>query len=298
MNRKNLRIAGNAADYGFTLIELLVVIAVISLLIGLLIPAVQSAREAARMTSCRNNLHEIGIALHHYHDVSLAFPTGVLGNNGSVAAKQLLHTWEALVLPYIEQANLQQTYDFNFRFDSAANAAAVRRTVPTYVCPSSNDALVANLFGTNHYAGNAGTMPGANDGILYPLSTVRLRDITDGTSSTILCGELSTAIGGWARGANNGGGGGGGGGSQGFARSVMRWWECASACAQPGINVPLTTCSGGCEQQFQFSSRHPLGCNFLYADGHVQFVNKNEDVQLLRDLLTRSGGEPNVGNEF
>jgi prepilin-type N-terminal cleavage/methylation domain-containing protein/prepilin-type processing-associated H-X9-DG protein len=289
---------------GFTMVELLVVIAIISILIALLMPAVQAAREAARRTSCRNNLHELGVALHHYHDVNRAFPPGVLGNVGGPSSTQLLHTWEAMILPFIEQTNLKHEYNFDVPFSSPLNAKAVFVTLPAFICPSSNENVVSGLWGTNHYAGNAGTTPGSNDGILYPLSTVRMRDIVDGTSTTILCGELTFSIGGWARGSVNAnssgsgnGNGNGGGGSQGFARSVMRWWMCDAVCAQPGINPPLTNCLDGCEQLFQFSSQHPDGCQFLFADGHVDFIGQNYDVNSFHALLTRAGGETVTGIE-
>jgi len=283
---------------GFTLIELLVVIAIISILIALLLPAVQAAREAARRTSCRSNLHQLGIALLHYHEVQKTLSPGVLGNVGGPTSPQLLHTWEAMILPFIEQENLDRKYNFNVPFSSPLNAKAVFTTIPTFICPSSNDSVVSNLWGTNHYAGNAGTTPGSNDGVLYPLSKVRLRDITDGTSTTILCGELTFSIGGWARGSINGGGGGGGGGSQGFARAVMRWWQCNAPCATPGINPPLTTCDSGCEQLFQFSSQHPNGVQFLFGDGHVQFISQFYDVTQFDALLTRAAGESvNVGEQ-
>src|SRR5205085_2401531 len=146
-------------------------------------------------------------------------------------------------------------------------------------------------YAPTHYAANAGTTPGQNDGMLFPLSKVGFRDIIDGTSNTIAAGEVNLTIGGWAQGAINAGGGGGGGGgggaSQGFGRSVLRWWSCASACAKPGINPPLTSCSSGCEQQFQFSSPHTGGVHFTYADGHTSFLSQNIDIGVLRSLVTR-----------
>jgi len=150
---------------GFTLIELLVVIAIIAILIALLLPAVQQAREAARRASCKNNLRQIGLALHNYESAHRIFPPGVLGKSGSPSAGELLHTWQAMILPELEQATLQQTYDFNLRFDDPANAAAVRQTLSVFLCPSQPiDALLNNRYGNNHYAGNAGTVPGAGAG--------------------------------------------------------------------------------------------------------------------------------------
>ncbi|NUQ64888.1 MAG: DUF1559 domain-containing protein, partial [Pirellulales bacterium] len=78
---------------------------------------------------------------------------------------------------------------------------------------------------------------------------------------------------------------------QAFARGVLRWWRCASTCAAPGINPPETTCSGSCERQFQFSSLHPGGCHFTFADGHTDLISETIDLDVFRGLLTRQGGE-------
>lgn len=282
---------------GFTLIELLVVIAIIAVLIALLLPAVQQAREAARRSACKNNMKQIGLALYNYESTHGVFPIGVLGSTGGTAANNVLTTWQTLLLPFIEQPALYEQYDFNRRFDHAANADVVNKTLQIYLCPSQTDAgLVSNLYGSSHYAGNAGTTPGADDGMVYPLSAIRLRDITDGASNTISTGEIAYDLGGWARGAINSGSGGGGGGGQGFARGVLRWWKASAACAQPGFNPPVTTCSSSTERSFQFSSPHVSGIHFSLADGSVKFVSENMDVQLFKSALTRAGGE--VVGEF
>jgi len=283
--------------HAFTLVELLVVISIIGILIALLLPAVQAAREAARRASCKNNMRQIGLALHNYHSALGVFPPGVLGTSGGTAQNQLLHTWETLILEYVEQTNVHQAYDFRLRFDHSNNAAAVLIRLPVYLCPSMRDEIVNNQYGPSHYAANAGTVPGQDDGVLYPMSAIRIQDVTDGTSNTIAAGELAFEVGGWARGAiNTGGGGGGGGGSgggtgQGFARGVLRWWRCAANCALPGMNPPQTNCSGSCERQFQFSSKHSGGCHFLFTDGHTSFVSETTDANVFRALMTRSGGE-------
>ncbi|MDP6722756.1 MAG: DUF1559 domain-containing protein [Pirellulaceae bacterium] len=273
----------------FTLVELLVVIAIIGILVALLLPAVQAAREAARRTSCKNNLRQLGLALHSYHDTSKTLPPGVLGTTGSRRANHRLHTWMALLLPYVEQGNLQDQYDFNFRFDHSYNAPAVIQRVPIFACPSHTDELSQKKYGTNHYAASAGTRPGKNDGVLYPMSATKLRDIIDGTSQTLAIGEIAFELGGWARGAINSGGGRGGGGGQGFARGVLRWYRASPNCAQPGINLPATGCSNNAEWRFQFSSRHPGGCHFTLADGSCRFVAETIDTNTLNALFTRSG---------
>ena len=126
-------------------------------------------------------------------------PPGVLGTSGGTSQNQLLHTWETLILDYVEQSNLQGAYDFRLRFDHPVNASTVLQRVPLYVCPSMNDELVSNRYGPSHYAGSGGTWPGQNDGLLYPMSHIRFAQITDGTAYTIAAGELAFQVGGWAR---------------------------------------------------------------------------------------------------
>jgi prepilin-type N-terminal cleavage/methylation domain-containing protein len=280
---------------GFTLIELLVVIAIIGIVMGLLLPAVQQAREAARRSQCKNNLHQMGVALHNYESTHGVFPPGVIGTNSGGPAPLQLQTWPTLLLPYVEQAALYNAYNLNVRFDHPNNAVAVLTRLPVYLCPSQKGDPVGGQYGAGHYAANAGVLPGQDDGLLFPLSRTTFRDIADGSSNTLAVGELAFDVGGWARGAMNlgggGGGGGGGGASQGFARSVLRWWRCASACALPGINPPATSCSSSCERSFQFSSVHAGGCQFILADGHTQFLSENISSDVLQRLLTRAGGE-------
>ena len=280
----------------FTLVELLVVIAIIGILVALLLPAVQAAREAARKAHCKNNMRQIGLALHNYQLTTRKFPPGALGTSGSTSKNHLLHTWQAMILPYLEQSNLEQQYDYNYRFDHSANAVAVIQPVSVYLCPSQSDELVDNQYAPSHFAANAGTDPGADNGLLFPMSALRFRDVTDGTSNTIAVGEIAFEIGGWARGAVNSGSGGGGGGGQGFARAVLRWWKAAPNCAKPGMNPPETTCSGSVERRFQFSSLHSGGAHFVLADGSARFISETIEVDVYRSLLTRSGGE--VVGEF
>ena len=277
--------------HAFTLVELLVVIAIIGILVALLLPAVQAAREAARRGSCKNNLRQLGLAMQNYHSALGVLPPGVLGTGGAASPTNLLHTWEAIILPYVEQTNVHQAYDFRLQFDHANNAPAVLNKLSVYVCPTMRDELVNNQYGPSHYAGNAGSVPGQNDGVFYPFSAIRFQDITDGTSRTIAGGELAYEVGGWARGRIGAGGGGGGGGGSDYARAVLRWWKCETNCARPGINPPETACNGSCERQRQFSSMHSGGAHFVFADGHTDFVSDTLDVNLFLALLTRSGGE-------
>lgn len=278
---------------GFTLIELLVVIAIIAILIALLLPAVQQAREAARRTQCKNNLKQIALALHNYDSAHGAFPMGVLGTSGTSSMTNPLTSWETLILPFVDQMPLYNQYNFNVPFDNSLNAPTVISLVPVFRCATQLvDGVVDNKYGCNHYAGNAGTNPGANDGIFYPLSAIRFRDIIDGTSNTILAGEITAEIRGWARGGCNSGCTNcpGAGGSQGFARSVLRWSRAASTnCASAGFNRTLPPAC--CESIFQFSSLHEGGAHFALADGSGRFIGENIDVSVFQALLTRANNE-------
>jgi prepilin-type N-terminal cleavage/methylation domain-containing protein/prepilin-type processing-associated H-X9-DG protein len=199
---------------GFTLIELLVVIAIIAVLIALLLPAVQAAREAARRASCVNNLKQMGIGLHNYHDVVGTFPTGHLGTGWN--------DWGALVmlLPYIEQGALYNTINFSNTGSAAnpgnaLNVTAQTASINVYQCPSDTDRLtgtgsvagVAKLWGHTNYCGNAGNAPHsfydnsghkAANGVMFGVAAgkpVGIRDVTDGTSTTCAWSEKVKGIG-------------------------------------------------------------------------------------------------------
>lgn len=280
----------NRRHSGFTLIELLVVIAIIAILIALLLPAVQQAREAARRSQCKNNMKQIALGLHNYESTHSTFPLGVLGTSGTSSNVNQLTTWQTLLLPYIDQAPLYGQYNFNIGFDNAGNAATVISLVPVYKCASQPvEGVIDAKYGSSHYGGNAGTTPGANNGIFFPLSSVRFRDMIDGTSNTLFAGEIATEIRGWARGSCNGCTNcTGAGGSQGFARSVLRWTAAATTnCATAGFNRPISCC----ETAFQFSSPHVGGAHFSLSDGSGRFISQNIDVSVFQALITRAGGE-------
>lgn len=280
--------------HGFTLIELLVVIAIIAVLIALLLPAVQQSREAARRMQCKNQLKQIGLAVHNYESSVKRFPIGVLGTTGTSSSQNQLTTWQTLILPYVDQQSLYNQYNFAVAFDNAANAPNVIKVIPTFECPSqTKEGIMDSKFGTSHYAGNAGTnLPNSSlpsDGVLFPLSSIKMRDFADGTSNTVLAGEIASEVRGWARGSCNGCVScSGGGGSQGFARSVLRWWVTAKPGALGGFNRRNTTL---CEPYFQFSSPHLGGLNLLFADGSVHFVSETIDQTVSKAILTRAGGE-------
>jgi prepilin-type N-terminal cleavage/methylation domain-containing protein len=187
----------------FTLIELLVVIAIIAILIGLLLPAVQKVREAAARMQCSNNIKQLALALHNYHDAMGAFPPGRDGRSIST---------HAYLLPYIEQDNVYRLVDFTVSHSNAANATARATPVKTFLCPSDPyNTLPAGQAGNNYRvnqgsnilwglpatSGANSTMPAPN-GPLFLTSKVKMTDITDGTSNTAVGastqGDFSNAI--------------------------------------------------------------------------------------------------------
>jgi prepilin-type N-terminal cleavage/methylation domain-containing protein len=205
----------------FTLIELLVVIAIIAILIALLVPAVQKVRESAARTQCLNNLKQMGLGLHNYHDVYKGLPYGK-GSSYAGAATYARWSFHSQILPFIEQGSLYQSLDFNSPPNTPGMAGPVINFMPAYtnangvnancmlqvpifICPSDPASLGSGWAGQNNYVGCVGTMFECDDseknvsptdptditraGALYFLSHVRLTDITDGTSSTALCSE-------------------------------------------------------------------------------------------------------------
>ncbi len=169
----------------FTLVELLVVIAIIGVLVALLLPAVQFAREAARRMQCSNNLKQIGVALHLYHDAMKTFPPGRWGVGR--------HSINSLMLPFMEQENVYRKIDFSVASDHANNLAAQAMVVPIFICPSDKTAIPFGWAGNNYYGceGNVlekAASTGAN-GLFCNNSCVPMGEISDGTSNTACFSE-------------------------------------------------------------------------------------------------------------
>ena len=295
---------------GFTLIELLVVIAIIAILVALLLPAVQQAREAARRSSCKNNLKQIGLALHNYHDTHRVFPFGLLYREGHANAANLKVPGAfTMMLPFIEQGPLYDdlagdTNDFRTEWsDGATDPSAM--IIDVYMCPSdvmdntnpqrqdngkSNYVLIAGARrsdNSNHAA--ADNYFGETDGIFYINSDTKLRDITDGTSSTFMVGERD-----------------GGDGSAGSPRRAAVWigsqrsqWHNQQLGSTDGTNTSLllnTAIVNGTSRWNSLGSLHQGGAHFSMADASVQFVSENIDAGLYSALGTKAGGE--VVGEF
>jgi prepilin-type N-terminal cleavage/methylation domain-containing protein/prepilin-type processing-associated H-X9-DG protein len=283
----------------FTLVELLVVIAIIGLLVALLLPAVQAAREAARRISCFNNLKQIGLGLHNYHDVLGSLPTGWLGFDPAsglpLPEGEPGWAWAALLLPYLEQDNVQQQLiDFNVPILHSANDAARAYSISLYRCPSDASdyhfellsegtgaalarmasANYVGVFGVREIEDCEGAPPGticAGEGVFFHLSRTKFSHVLDGLSNTLFAGERSSRYG------------------------YSTWLGVVTGAeeAMPRVvgiaDHPPNTKGLHLDD---FSSNHPAGANFLLGDGSVRLINEKIDEGVYRALATRAQNEP------
>lgn len=308
---------------GFTLIELLVVIAIIAVLIALLLPAVQQAREAARRSQCKNNLKQIGLAFHNYHDTFGVFhrggPSGSItpANAGSTSiAARKMTSWCTALLPYIDQAPLYNKYDSDKWFFESPNDEVVSTQLEVFKCPSNPEASMKRPFesmnfGRSDYSGlyhaglgndafpskSAGITPnGVLQGATYvspsnwdpETRNVGMRDVTDGLSNTILIGEAPRSqFGLWA-------------GQKNFFTQMAN----INARYTPEGATPYTACdinqwtSGvnvgdlGCNYGQSLHSFHTGGAQICMGDGSVRFVGENISFDVIKSLVSFAGGEP------
>jgi len=301
----------------FTLVELLVVIAIIGILIALLLPAVQAARETARRTQCTNNLMQVGLALHLFHDREGRFPPAhsqdprlIPDNFGQPAPPDEFNffSWMTRILPYIEQNNL---YDL-VRWDewpwphaNPAGGYLNSEKIKTYRCPSDVRDVPAIFdwppeveMANTSYLGVNGTDQFSYDGILHVNSTVRIADVKDGTSNTLLVGERPPSYdldtGWWFAGSG-----------------WYPWFGAADVVLGSNERIAIAGASepdgpqskyqpgtlqyeeiyGWDKHAFHFWSVHPGGANFLFADGHVSFIPYTIPEDLLGKLATHQKGE-------
>jgi prepilin-type N-terminal cleavage/methylation domain-containing protein/prepilin-type processing-associated H-X9-DG protein len=317
-----LRGIGRRSRRGFTLIELLVVIAIIAVLIGLLLPAVQKVREAANRMSCQNNLKQIGLGLHNYHDTHGRLPSGtvwVLGTGGNTSGNEA--TWITWLLPYIEQDNLYRTANFNLGFGQGQathpNTRLTSTVLKPLLCPSDGEAPISRwgasiAWARGNYTANNGIGPmtetttpnrPANQlGVFMLNSKNKLGDITDGTTNTIFVSELIKAPGTVSGPVNNGGN---------DWRGVMHYPEGplyhhnytpnsavpdevrAGMCVSvPGAPCIGTTTSWNPKRiTITARSRHAGGVNALMGDGSVRFVSSNISLVTWKALSSPNGGE-------
>ncbi len=315
---------------GLTLIELLVVIAIIAVLIGLLLPAVQKVREAAARIQCQNNLKQIGLALHNYHDANGHLPPGYtfvppdpVTTGGKGPAWDRLPPgfyldptdpgwgWAAYLLPYLEQDPLYRRFDLAKSLTSPSLIGSTDLPLAAYTCPADRETgryQVLNWSGdlvgpaaTNSYAACYGALgvlvgfPDQGNGVFYRNSRTRLTDITDGTSGTLAVGERGALFvqAAWAGAISNGT-------VRTTPNAPVYGSQVTTAPAMPLARVGWKSVNSPWSEPVDFFSPHRLTCNFLFCDGSVHAIRPGTayglkfppDVVVLQALATRAGGEP------
>lgn len=291
----------------YTLIELLVVIAIIAILVGLLLPAVQKVREAAARMSCSNNLKQLGLALHAYHDANLSLPPGYSAAapyvNGATDTAPGW-AWGTYILPFMEQGNLKN--QFNMSLPVQNSEPAIQTMVKTFLCPS--DVVPPSAFtvtdsswnpvcqvAPSSYAaccgGGVSTTAASGNGCFFRNSSIRLTDISDGTSNTIFLEERAFANveGTWVGAIS------GGYCNQGQLNAAAVPGKLGQGAADLVLIHASTNNSPTGRNLDDASSRHLVGSNFLLADGSVHFIHTiasgTPDSAVLEAMGTINGGE-------
>ena len=225
-----------------------VMVVVIGVLIALLLPAVQQARTAARSTQSKNNLKQIGLAMHNYYDVYSMFPLGGIYTKND----EPYNAWMTSILPFVEQANLYSQIDFNQPWTAPKNQPVFQSVIPAFLNPNIGPEVskVVGGFGASHYAGNSQ--------VLKNNSSVKFDEMTDGTSNTILAGEVSGGF--------------------------MAWGDSENR-RDPANGF------GTAPNQFGGPASGRRGVNMLLADGSVRFISEDVDLQTLKALASPDGNE-------
>ena len=276
---------------GFTLIELLVVIAIIAVLIALLLPAVQQAREAARRASCKNNLCQIGLAIHNYEMAHNVLPPGSVNPTGPVRSEPSGYhmSWAVQILPYVDQQNVFLTIDFTVGAYDVKNEKTRKLVIPVYSCPSdfrgardSHGSAASNYAGVHH--DDEAPIDHGNHGTFVLNLAVPIDSVTDGTSNTLFVGEkgLTPEELGWISGT----------------RATLRNTgakinhNLAGLRNQFPIENAVSAAALTAESVGSYSSHHTGGAHFLIGDGAIRFLNEHIEQALLRRLANRSDGQP------
>lgn len=289
---------------GFTLIELLVVIAIIAVLIALLLPAVQQAREAARRGQCRNNLKQMGIAIHNFHDVKGTLPSSRMGPQHA--------SWFVQILPFIDQVNLYKQWNTTKTY-YVQTASAQTTSVPMFYCPSRRAPMLSTQFeisstgvpdsnpypgALGDYAANGGQFVNAivdnplcrgamcqataqvtNNQLDSSMSQTRLKDMVDGTSHTFLVGEKHVPVSKFGQSGPSWGDGAIYNGD--FPRNYNR------IAGLPSFKLAQSSDDLVGPWHCKFGSFHPGVCQFLFSDGHVAAMNNSTDINVLQKLAVR-----------
>ena len=289
----------------FTLLELIVVVAIIGVLISLLLPAIQHARESARRMSCSNNMHQLGVALHSYHQAKKRLPPGWIVTDlsapGAKPKDDSGWAWGALLLPFIEQVPLESGFvNLQLGIQHDENQFSRTQSIAVFHCPSSGQPDIFTLTGTHRCGGmpltdlaasdyvgvtasssqmipiaKCETVPWSSEDAVFAFNqSVSLRDIADGVSQTFLIGERSCQAfpSAWA--------------------GALPEGEYARGRVLGLIDTPPQAASVAERENVEFASYHPGGSQFLLADGAVRLVTVEIDPALFKALGTRNGGEP------
>ncbi|MBI3837998.1 MAG: DUF1559 domain-containing protein [Planctomycetia bacterium] len=302
----------------FTLVELLVVIAIVGVLVALLLPAVQAARESARRTQCVNNLKQIGVALYDFHDTNGRLPSAYHSQPGGVMGAADPDTGEAgpgwtylvQIMPFMEAGNMRDSLNLKLPSWSPLNANVVQKSIPGFRCPSvSNDSITYDVkaddgtvlaaFARANYVACAGKMnvwdnkaadlrPFA-DGVFFRNSRIRLKDIADGTSHTIFCGEQTPSHNDstWVAIVP---------GAATCPGPTFPFGHCDLAAPQINVHVgpggddpPLILPPNTNSDPDAMFSEHQGGCNVLFGDGSVRFIPDTINQLVWSAMGSRSG---------
>lgn len=305
--------------FGFTLIELLVVIAIIAILIALLLPAVQQAREAARRSTCKNNMKQLGLALHNYHETHRCFPSGSISagainvNSSTFCSSpnaEARAPWTVMILPLLDEANRYNTFNFEGRFTTSSNVPGVTANndafklgLNKYQCPSSpNSGAGVNNLDYYGVQGGGPTPACSNqsggrvfyiNGMMYHHSNTKIRDVTDGLTNTFMLAESKYGLNPKSR-----------------SDGIHAGWAAGTKIDTSGNTYTLVAAqlqinsvaghAGDHDTINQFSrlfgSFHVGGCHVTLGDGSVRFISENLDLNTYHLLAQRADGQ--VVGEF